>query len=140
MTFSLGDVAGLLAAIAFLLLVGFLAYPLVKLGRVLEEARSGLREVTEHSVPILDETATAVASANTQLEKVDTVTTSAASVSENVSALTGLYAATLGGPLVKVAAFSYGVRQAFAKAAGRADGDRDGSSGRHAAGSEDGLR
>ncbi|GAB3167014.1 DUF948 domain-containing protein [Myceligenerans halotolerans] len=144
MTFSLGDVAGLLAAIAFLLLVGFLAYPLIKLGRVLEEARSGLREVTEHSVPILDETATAVASANTQLEKVDVVTTSAASVSENVSALTGLYAATLGGPLVKVAAFSYGVRQAFAKATGRYDGGggADGApgTGRHAAGPEGGTR
>lgn len=139
MTFSLGDVAGLLAAIAFLLLVGFLAFPLIKLGRVLEEARAGLREVTEHSVPILDETATAVASANTQLERVDTVTTSAASVSENVSALTGLYAATLGGPLVKVASFSYGVRQAFAKATGRATDD-DTATGRHAAPPQDGPR
>jgi hypothetical protein len=115
---DLGDVAGLIAAIAFVLLVGFLAVPLWKLGKLLDEARSSVRDVTEHSVPILDEAASTVASANTQLVKVDTITTSAASVSENVSALTGLYAATLGGPLVKVAAFSYGVRQAFARSGG----------------------
>jgi uncharacterized protein YoxC len=117
---DLGDVAGLIAAIAFVLLVGFLAVPLWKLGKLLDEARSSVRDVTEHSVPILDEAASTVASANTQLVKVDTITTSAASVSENVSALTGLYAATLGRPLVKVAAFSYGVRQAFGGARSRA--------------------
>ena len=35
----------------------------------------------------------------------------------NVSALTVLFAATLGSPVVKVAAFSYGVRRAAAKRA-----------------------
>lgn len=116
---SVGDVAGLIAAIAFVALVGFLALPLVKLGRVFDEARTSVREITEHSVPILDEAATTLASTNGQLEKVDTVTTAAAQVSENVSALTSLYAATFGRPLVRVAAFSYGVRRAFARASGR---------------------
>ena len=125
---SMGDVAGLIAAVAFVLLVGLLAIPLVKLGRVLDEATRSIREVTEHSVPILDEAATTVASTNDQLVKVDTITTSAAQVSENVSALAGLYASTLGRPLVKVAAFSYGVRQAFARASrsGRGDGAKAG--------------
>ena len=126
---DLGDVAGLIAAIAFVLLVGFLAVPLWKLGKLLDEARSSVRDVTEHSVPILDEAASTVASANTQLVKVDTITTSAASVSENVSALTGLYAATLGKPLVKVAAFSYGVRQAFGQAKGGAGKHTEPSAG-----------
>ncbi len=119
---SVGDVAGLIAAIAFVLLVGFLAVPLLKLGRVLDETRDSVRQITEHSVPILDEAATTVASTNGQLAKVDVITTSAAQVSENVSALTGLYAATVGRPLVKVAAFSYGVRKAFARASGRSSG------------------
>jgi uncharacterized protein YoxC len=113
---SVGDVAGLVAAFAFVLLVGFLAVPLVKLGRALDETSRSIRELTEHSVPILDEAATTVASTNDQLVKIDTITTSAAQVSENVSALAGLYASTLGRPLVKVAAFSYGVRQGFARA------------------------
>jgi uncharacterized protein YoxC len=113
---SVGDVAGLVAAFAFVLLVGFLAVPLVKLGRALDETSRSIRELTEHSVPILDEAATTVASTNDQLVKVDTITTSAAQVSENVSALAGLYASTLGRPLVKVASFSYGVREGFARA------------------------
>lgn len=110
---SVGDIAGLIAAIAFVLLVGVLAVPLIKLGRVLDEARLSVKELTDHSVPILDETAATVASTNVQLTRVDTITTAAVSVSENVSALTSLFAATVGGPMVKVAAFSYAVRRAF---------------------------
>lgn len=109
----LGDVAGMIAAIAFVLLVGLVAVPLIKLGRVLDETTTSVKELTEHTVPVLDETAALVASGNTQLENIDTVTTAAAQVSQNVSALTALFAATLGGPAVKVAAFSYGVRRAF---------------------------
>ncbi len=110
---SVGDVAGLIAAIAFVLLVGFLAVPLIKLGRVLDETRTSVKEITDHTVPVLDEAATLVASSNTQLENIDTVTTAAAQVSENVSALTSLFAATVGGPMIKAAAFSYGVRTAL---------------------------
>ena len=110
---TVGDVAGLIAALAFVLLVGFLALPLVKLGRVLDSTRDSVKELTDHTVPVLDETAQLVASSNTQLENIDTVTTAAAQVSENVSALTALFAATVGAPMVKVAAFSYGVRRAL---------------------------
>lgn len=110
---SVSDVAGLVAAIAFVLLVGLCAVPLLKLGRVLDEARDSVKELTDHTVPVLDETAQLVASSNVQLENVDKVTTAAAQVSQNVSALTALFAATIGGPMVKVAAFSYGVRRAF---------------------------
>lgn len=110
---SVGDVAGLIAAIAFVLLVGVLAVPLVKLGRVLDEARVSVREITEHATPVLDEAATLVASSNGQLEKVDTVTTAAAEVSQDVQALTALLAATVGRPLLAVASFSAGVRRAF---------------------------
>ncbi|MBI9115341.1 DUF948 domain-containing protein [Sanguibacter suaedae] len=115
----IGQIAGLIAAVAFVALVGLLAVPLVKLGRVLDTATESIKDITAHSVPILDESAQTVASANSQLVKVDTITTAASEVSQNVSALTGLYAATFGAPLVKVAAFSYGVRQAFGRAAER---------------------
>lgn len=109
-----GDIAGLIAAAAFVGLVAFCAIPLIKLGRTFDSATASIKELTDHTVPVLDETATLVASSNTQLDRVDTVTTAAAQVSENVAALTSLFAATVGGPLVKVAAFSYGVRKSFA--------------------------
>lgn len=112
----IGDIASLIAAIAFVALVGLIAVPLVKLGKVFDAATQSLEEITEHTIPILDETSTTITSANVQLTKVDTVTTSAAEISQNISALTGIYSATFGGPLVKVAAFSYGVRKAFGNA------------------------
>lgn len=110
---SLGDVAGLIAAIAFVLLVGVLAVPLLKLGRVMDAARDSLREVTEHTLPVIDEAATTITTANASLARVDTVTTAAAETSQNVSALTSLVTATLGAPLIKVTAFSMAVRGLF---------------------------
>lgn len=110
---SAGDVAGLIAAIAFVLLVGLLAVPLLKLGKVFDETRQSIREMSDESVPLLKEVTTTVSHTNDQLVKVDTITTNAAQVATNVSALTALFAATLGSPVVKVAAFTFGVRQAM---------------------------
>lgn len=121
---SVGDVAGLIAALAFVLLVGVIAVPLVKLGKVLDETRLTVRGISEGTLPLLTEVTTTVATTNEQLVKVDTITTNVAQMSTNVSALTSLFAATLGSPMVKVAAFSYGVRQAMngRKASGRPRG------------------
>jgi uncharacterized protein YoxC len=110
---SVGDVAGLIAAIAFVLLVGLLAVPLLKLGKVLDEARRLVGTVTDETVPLINEVTTTVGLTNHQLERVDTITAGVQQVTTNVSALTSLFAATLGSPVVKVAAFSYGVRRAM---------------------------
>jgi uncharacterized protein YoxC len=110
----IGAIAGLVGALAFAVLVWFLAVPLRRLGSTFEEAARSIREVTDHTLPVIDEAAATVAQTNAQLAKVDQVTTSAAEISQNVSALTALVSATVGGPLIKVAAFSYGVRQGFA--------------------------
>lgn len=108
----LGDVAGLIAAVAFVVLVALLAVPLLKLGRVLDETRTTIRTLSDDTRPLLSEVTTTVSHTNEQLVKVDTITTNAAQVATNVSALTALFAATLGSPVVKVAAFTYGVRHA----------------------------
>lgn len=110
---SWGDVAGMVAAIAFVALVGFIALPLIKLGKVFDAATDFVKEVTEHTLPVIDETAATIASTNAQLSKVDAVTTAAAEIGQNASALTALVASTVGRPLIKVAAFSYGVRRAL---------------------------
>lgn len=120
----LGDIASLIAALAFVALVVFIAVPLIKLGKVFDAATQAIEEVTEHTLPILDESADAVTAANQQLAKVDTVTTSAAEVSQNISALTGLYSAVLGGPLIKVASFSYGVRKAVGNVGAKMSGKK----------------
>jgi len=60
-----------------------------------------------------DEVTRTVSTTNSQLEKVDGITTNVSDASANVSALSSLVASTVGQPLIKVAAFSHGVRRAF---------------------------
>jgi uncharacterized protein YoxC len=108
---SISDFAGLIAALAFVALVAFLAVPLLKLGGVLDEARGSIRQLTEHSVPVIDDAGTSVRLANAQLAKVDDVTTPAAEAAQNISAITTLVSATVARPLVKVAAFTEATRR-----------------------------
>jgi uncharacterized protein YoxC len=108
-----GEIAGLIAAVAFVLLVGILAIPLIKLGGVLDETRSMIKGVSDETVPLLSEVTTTVTTTNAQLLRVDAITSNVQQATTNVSAMTALLAATLGSPVVKVAAFSYGVRSAL---------------------------
>jgi uncharacterized protein YoxC len=117
---SVGEIAGLIAAVAFVALVAFTAVPLLKLGRVLEEVRLAVRDLGHESVPILTELRGTVRATNDELVKLSVVTEDAAKVSrnativsENAAQMTNLFSATLGGPLVKTAAFSYGIRKAI---------------------------
>ena len=112
---SAGEWAGLIAALALVALVLLLAIPLLKLGRTLDETTLTIRQVREQSQPILSQASTTVTHVNANLERVDDITGNAANVSSNVAALTSVVAATLGSPLIKIAAFSYGVRSATRK-------------------------
>jgi uncharacterized protein YoxC len=94
-------------------LVCFIGYVLVKLGKVVGEAGKLVAGVTDQTVPLLSEVTTSVVHVNSELERVDVITANVATMTTNVSALTSLFAATLGSPVIKVAAFSYGVRRAM---------------------------
>jgi uncharacterized protein YoxC len=117
---SVGEIAGLIAAIAFAILVILFAVPLLKLGRVLEEVRLAVRDIGHESVPILTEMQGTVRATNDELQKLSLVTEDLAKVSqhatvvsENAAQMATLFSATLGGPMVKTAAFTYGVRKAI---------------------------
>lgn len=117
---SLGSIAALIAAIAAVVLVALLAVPLLKLGRVLEETRLMVRDLSHNSVPILVELRGTVTEANNEISKLALVTEDVAKVSANATVvaeqaaqMTQLFSATLGGPMVKTAALSYGVRNAL---------------------------
>jgi predicted cobalt transporter CbtA len=120
---TVGQIAAVVAAGAFVILVIMLVVPLIKLGRTLDEATIALRKAHEGSAPLLDNAQTTLTQVNTQLERVDGITSSARTVSSNVSVLTSLFTATLGGPLVRAAAFSYGLNKALkARRAGKDTG------------------
>ena len=110
-----GQVAGLIVAFAFVLLVLFIGWVLIKLGRVLTETQRLVAGITDNTMPLLGEVTGTVVHVNQELTRVDAITANVQSMTGNVSALTSLFAATLGSPVIKVAAFSYGVRRAATK-------------------------
>lgn len=127
---SIGEIAGLIAAIAFAILVILFAVPLLKLGRVLEEVRLAVRDIGHESVPVLTEVQGTVRATNEELAKLSVVTEDLARVSqhatvvsENAANMATLFSATLGGPMVKTAAFTYGIRKAI-RGEGRTAGRR----------------
>lgn len=108
-----GDIAGLIAAGVFAILVGLLAVPLLKLGRVFDETSHAIRGVSDNITPLLEEATATITETNKQLARVDSITTSVEEATGNVSALVALFAATVGGPLIKIAGVSAGVRAAI---------------------------
>ncbi|MFE0734174.1 DUF948 domain-containing protein [Streptomyces sp. NPDC058855] len=116
-----GEVAGILVAVFWAILVSFLAVVLVRLAQTLRATTKLVADVTEQAVPLLADASATVRSAQTQLDRVDAIASDVQEVTSNASALSSTVASTFGGPLVKVAAFGYGVR----KALGRERGGRE---------------
>jgi uncharacterized protein DUF948 len=134
---SAGQWAALIAAGAFVVLVALLAIPLIKLGRTLDEATIAIRKAHMNSDPLFTGANATLNHVNNQLERVDGITANTQAVTGNVSALTSVFTATLGGPLVKVAAFTYGVNRALKarrKAKAAAEGKHARRIGRRGAG------
>jgi len=110
---NVGDIAALIAALVFAVLVGLLAVPLIKLGGVFDEARTAIKEVSAGVIPVLEETTETISEANRQLQRIDVITGDVAEVTGNVSSLVSLVAASIGGPLIRIAGFTAAVRAAI---------------------------
>ncbi|CAL9589866.1 DUF948 domain-containing protein [Streptomyces sp. enrichment culture] len=108
-----GEVAGILVAVFWAILVSFLAVALARLAQTLRATTKLVADVTDQAVPLLADASAAVRSAQTQIERVDAIASDVQEVTSNASALSTTVASTFGGPLVKVAAFGYGVRRAI---------------------------
>jgi uncharacterized protein YoxC len=112
---DVGDIVGLVFAIAFALAMLAICLLLYKLTKVVGETQKLVQGITQETVPLLGQVNTSVSHVNSELVRVESITANVQSMTGNLSSLTSLFAATLGGPVVKVAAFSYGVRRAAAK-------------------------
>jgi uncharacterized protein YoxC len=106
-----GEIAALIAAIAFVLLVLLLAVPLLKLGRTLDEATLAVRKTHDGIGPLLNQAQQTMDSVNAQLVQVESIATNVNSMTTNVAAMTAVVGSTLGSPMIKAAAFTYGVRK-----------------------------
>ncbi|MFD9813607.1 DUF948 domain-containing protein [Streptomyces sp. NPDC059080] len=110
-----GEVAGILVAVFWAILVSFLALVLVRLAQTLKATTKMVAEVSDQAVPLLADASATVRSAHTQLARVDAIASDVQEVTANASALSSTVSSAFGGPLVKVAAFGYGVRRAIGK-------------------------
>lgn len=110
-----GEIAALVAAIAFAVLVLLLAVPLLKLGRTLDEATLAVRKTHDGVGPLLTDAQQTIDSLNTQLVQVEGIAKNVNSMTTNVAAMTSVVSSTLGSPMIKAAAFTYGVRKTVAE-------------------------
>jgi uncharacterized protein YoxC len=110
-----GAIAALIAAGALVLLVLLLAIPLLKLGKTLDETTLAIRKTHEGAVPLLADAQNTIRGVNAQLDQVDGITKGVNSMTTNAAALTSIVSSTVASPLIKVAAFSYGVRRTVGK-------------------------
>lgn len=108
---DVGQIAGLIAAIAFAILAGFLIYPLIRLGKLFDQLAQTIKQTGEHVVPTLDESASTVTQLNQTLTDVNRISAAASTTAGNVGALTDLYGSMLGKPVIKAAAFLYALRK-----------------------------
>ena len=108
-----GDIAAIIAASGFVLLVIFIGVPLMKLGRVLDETRVAIRDINDSTAPLLTELTETVQATNKQLARVDVITENVSEVTTNISSLVAVFSAAVGSPLVKIAGLTSGLRDAL---------------------------
>ena len=128
---DVGQIAGLIAAIAFAVLAGFTIYPLIRLGKMFDQIAETVKDTGDHALPALDESVTTVKQVNKSLEDVNKISAAASTTANNVGALTDLYGSFLGKPVIKVASAVYALKstaQSFLvrQSAGRAGEDSKG--------------
>jgi len=127
-TVSLGGIAALVASGGFFVLVLVLAVPILRARHTIDAATVALRDAANQTTPMLERVNTTIDNVNTaltqvhttldgvnmQLARIDTITENVSHVSANVANLSTVVSAAAANPLVKVAAFGYGVRKAAA--------------------------
>lgn len=125
---SAGEVAALVAAGAFLMLVIVLAVPILRLRHTVDAATQTLQQVNERTGPMLDnvnltvsnvntalgQTQTTLDGVNVQLARVDVMVQHLQGATANVANLVNVVSATAASPLVKVASMGYGFSRANA--------------------------
>ncbi|MCI1983943.1 MAG: DUF948 domain-containing protein [Bifidobacteriaceae bacterium] len=120
---GIGEIAGLIAAIAFAILAGFMIYPLIKLGKLFEQIGTTVKDTGDHAIPALDEGVTTVQQVNKTLTDVNSITESASYTAQNVGALTDLYSSMLGKPLIKLASAFWAAKETATSFMGKKSAD-----------------
>lgn len=82
---SIGNIAALIAATAAVVLVALLAVPIVKLGHVMDEITSSVRDVDRSALEILEELRQTVITTNEEISRIGDVTENVNRMSEHAA-------------------------------------------------------
>ena len=113
-----GDVALMILAGFWGLLVLFLCYLLVKTVTVIQSTQLLIDGIRQETVPLLSEVKGSVERANRELDRVDGMLVSAGEIVTRVEKLSGLVEQAASSPLIKVISFGAGLRKAASKFSG----------------------
>ncbi|HLU75243.1 MAG TPA: DUF948 domain-containing protein [Nonomuraea sp.] len=108
-----GEVAGLIAATGWVVLVCVLTMVLIKLARLLTETTKAVSELNARLTPLLDDVSLTVNETNRQLVAVESITRDVKQVTGHAARLSAVTQTVFTGPLIKVSSLGYGVRRAI---------------------------
>jgi len=114
-----GDLALIILAAFWGVLVLALCVVLLNTFRVLESTKMTIDAMREETVPLLREVKTSVEKMNREIDRVDTMLESGTKIVGRVEKLTGLVEEAASSPIVKLLSLGAGLRKGFAKAAKR---------------------
>ena len=113
-----GDIALIVLAAFWGLLVLFLCIVLLNTFRVLESTKMLIDGVREQTVPLLAEVKGSVERTNRELDRVDGMLVSAGEIVKRAEKLTGLMEEAASSPLIKIISFGAGLRKAASRFTG----------------------
>jgi uncharacterized protein YoxC len=123
-----GEVALIVLAAGWVLLVAFLCYVLLKTSDVLVSTRLTIDAMREETVPLLREVKGSVERTNAHLERLGGVLDAASGIVGRVERLSGLVERAVSNPLVKVISVGAGLKT-VADRFGKGKKDRSGADG-----------
>lgn len=117
---TVGEIALLVIAGVFLILAVVAVLTLLKVGKTMDAAREAIANTQSDTRPVLRKADATLGLVNTNLKHITGVTNAASAITGNVSGLVSIVVATMGGPAVRAASFTYGVRKALSARSAKA--------------------
>lgn len=105
------QIVGLIFAVFVVVGALFLALVLMRVTELLLTVKRTLTTLTDAALPLIEQAEKAAETGNAGMVKVAAITENIQELTDNVGAVTAAAGAVAGGPLVKAASFSYGVRR-----------------------------
>jgi uncharacterized protein YoxC len=97
-----GGVATIIASCALMIIALAVAYVIIRVGRLIDEAKASLKVLTDEAAPLIDEVNTTVTLINGPLKSINRITKNAEDLSDKVNEVTTSFI-NKNGSAVKVA-------------------------------------